>query len=208
MKQQIKVLIVGRDSLIEAMFLHRGFQIVKEVGGDDPDLVQFTGGEDISPALYGHVKHPATYTNPSRDEYEVNIFHKYKGKVPLAGICRGGQLLNVLSGGTMYQHVDQHGRYHLATDVETGREISVASTHHQMMIPGPDGQIIMVAEESNVRWLEESKQLRKEGEKDIEAVYYGSTNALCFQPHPEYVDLDHEGQEIYFEYLKKYNNIG
>lgn len=208
MTKQLKVLVVGGDGLIESMFLRRGFTIVNRLGGEDPDLVQFTGGEDVSPSLYGHVKHPSTFSNPRRDEMEVNIFHQFVGKVPLAGICRGGQLLNVLNGGTMYQHIDQHGRYHKAIDVETKQEIPVASTHHQMMSPTPEAQVLMEAFESNIRWIEERKVLRDPEVPDIEALYYKETNSLCFQPHPEYLDLGDPGQEIYFDYLKKYSNIG
>lgn len=203
-----KVLIVGRDGMIENMFLRRGYKLVRALGGEEPDLIQFTGGEDVSPALYGHKRHPSTYSNPARDEAEVNIFHTFVGKVPMAGICRGGQLLNVLSGGTMYQHVDQHGRYHMAKDEVSGKELMVSSTHHQMMNPGQEAEVLMVANESNVRWLEEKKILRDPEAPDIEALYYKETNSLCFQPHPEYLDIGEPGQEIYFDYLKKFCNFG
>lgn len=205
---KMKILVVGKDRLIEQMFLRRGFSLVSDLGGEEPDLVQFTGGEDVSPSLYGHIKHGSTFTNPKRDEYEVQVFKRYLGKVPFAGICRGGQLLNVLSGGTMYQHVDNHSGYHMATDEATQNTLLVASTHHQMMSPGSEAEILMTANESRVRWMEERKILRDPETPDIEALYYKETNSLCFQPHPEYLDIGDGGQEIYFDYLKKYSNIG
>ena len=58
-KKPLKVLVVGRD-LSENMFSRRGWKVVNILGGETPDLVQFTGGEDVDPALYKHSKHSST----------------------------------------------------------------------------------------------------------------------------------------------------
>lgn len=204
-----KVAVVGRD-LSERMFLKRGWKLVDLLGGETPDLIQFTGGEDIDPSLYGHAKHSSTRSNPKRDAYEASIYHSMVGKTVFAGICRGGQLLNVLNGGKMFQHVDNHGYDHMALDLVEGKEVLVTSTHHQMMIPGPDSVVLMTAERSKVRWLEQEQQIvdREKGDVDVEAIFYPNTKSLCFQPHPEYLDVGQEGQEIYFDYLKNFLNLG
>lgn len=180
------------------------------VGGELPDLVQFTGGEDVDPALYNHARHPSTYSNPRRDSQESHIFTSLRGQVKFAGICRGGQFLNVMNGGTMYQHVDRHTMNHIATDLLSGRDLEVTSTHHQMMIPSASGQILMCAKESTMRWLEQSptRPNRDAGEVDVEAIFYSDTNSLCYQPHPEYLRGDDDCQEVYFEYLKTLLNLG
>jgi len=207
--KNLKVAVVGRD-LCENMFSKRGWELVNLLGGEVPDLVQFTGGEDVDPSLYGHARHPSTRSNPKRDAYEAQIYHNLRGKTAFAGVCRGGQLLNVLNGGKMFQHVDGHGWDHIAKDLISGKELEVTSTHHQMMIPGDAGVVIMTAEKSTVRWLEQvpAHPDRKVGEVDVEAILYPNTQSLCFQPHPEYLSAGEEGQEIYFDYLKKFFNLG
>lgn len=208
-KKPLKVAVVGRD-LCESMFVKRGWQLVDLLGGEEPDLIQFTGGEDVDPALYRHAKHNSTRSNPKRDSYESQIYHSYLGKTAFAGICRGGQLLNVLNGGTMFQHVDNHGGDHIAYDLIGDKEVKVTSTHHQMMRPGPNSVLLMTAERSTVRWLEQDAQLvdREKGDVDVESIFYPDTASLCFQPHPEYLSVGNPGQEIYFEYLKTFLNLG
>ena len=86
---------------------------------DDPDQVLdlldgliLAGGADIDPAAYGAERHPATVgTVPERDAFEVALARRaLERDLPLLGICRGMQLLNVAAGGTLNQHVpDSHG---------------------------------------------------------------------------------------------------
>lgn len=65
----------------------------------------FTGGDDISPALYGEVASAKCgATNATRDEQERVIFdYAIEHNTPMLGICRGIQLFNALLGGTLYQ---------------------------------------------------------------------------------------------------------
>jgi len=66
--------------------------------------VVFTGGADVSPFMYGEKKLSVTCNDEHRDEQEKLFFERYT-KVPKVGICRGGQFLNVMNGGKMWQHV-------------------------------------------------------------------------------------------------------
>jgi putative glutamine amidotransferase len=81
---------------------------------DDPDEVLdlldgliLAGGADIDPAAYGEATHPATKgTWPERDEFEVALARRaLERDLPLLGICRGMQLMNVARGGTLIQHL-------------------------------------------------------------------------------------------------------
>lgn len=56
---------------------------------EDADIVMFTGGEDVTPSLYGASQHPTTYSNLSRDLEEKAIFEKVKPTQLCIGICRG-----------------------------------------------------------------------------------------------------------------------
>jgi putative glutamine amidotransferase len=71
------------------------------------DAVVIAGGGDIDPAIYGAARHPKTeVTAPDRDAWELAIAESaIRMGVPLLGICRGMQMLNVACGGTLHQHV-------------------------------------------------------------------------------------------------------
>jgi gamma-glutamyl-gamma-aminobutyrate hydrolase PuuD len=198
-----KVYVVGPDFAIRTMFLRQGWTIVDYVD-EAVSLIQFTGGEDVDPSYYGEPKHPHTYSNPRRDAAEAAIYNEWVGKVPMAGICRGGQFLNVMNGGKMWQHVNNHaiGGTHEAFCHVSEQAVQVTSTHHQMMIAATQGKVILSA---NLATRKEGPDISVEGiELDTEAVWYNDTSSLCFQPHPEYVSINHECQVLYFKYLDRF----
>jgi putative glutamine amidotransferase len=71
------------------------------------DGVVIAGGGDLDPAIYGAAKHPKTEVNaPDRDVWELAVAEAaIRMSVPLLGICRGMQVLNVACGGTLHQHI-------------------------------------------------------------------------------------------------------
>jgi putative glutamine amidotransferase len=80
----------------------------------DPDSVLdvldglvLAGGADVDPAAYGADPHPCTTgTRPERDAAELPLARRaLERDVPLLGICRGMQVLNVAQGGTLIQHL-------------------------------------------------------------------------------------------------------
>jgi putative glutamine amidotransferase len=83
---------------------------------DEPDLVLdrldglvLAGGADVDPAAYGAEPHPATTgTHPARDAFEIALTRRaLERDLPLLGVCRGMQLLNVACGGTLIQHLPE-----------------------------------------------------------------------------------------------------
>lgn len=180
--------VVGGGADETALFLAAGHEVTPD--WREADIFCFTGGEDISPSLYGQKRLQCTGANPDRDTYEVDFYHKARGKYKI-GLCRGGQLLNVLSGGSMWQHVTNHGlgfRGHNAVDTETGEIIRVSSVHHQMMIPAENGKVFMVASPSLADYrLNANEEIKHPlDNQDVEGVWYEHTKSLCFQPHPEW----------------------
>lgn len=80
------------------------------------DGLMLAGGNDIDPAAYGHERHPQTNTIvPERDRAELALARAAVSRdMPMLGICRGMQLLNVALGGTLRQHVPDdvgHGEH-------------------------------------------------------------------------------------------------
>jgi putative glutamine amidotransferase len=71
------------------------------------DGLVLAGGHDVDPALYGAVPHPATNaTVPERDRVEIALARRaFELDLPVLGICRGMQVLNVAFGGTLVQHL-------------------------------------------------------------------------------------------------------
>ena len=90
-------------------------------GGEDPsqllaliDGLVLAGGADIDPAFYGQEAQPdTTDTVPERDAFEIAMARAaIERDMPLLGICRGMQLLNVACGGTLLQHLPQRFGHH------------------------------------------------------------------------------------------------
>lgn len=67
------------------------------------DGILLTGGEDVVPSYYGKTADSARCeTNPGRDSLEFALIRKaMELKIPILGICRGQQILNVAMGGTL-----------------------------------------------------------------------------------------------------------
>ena len=198
------VFIVGGDVTIRSMFIAEGWKISDNAA--EADLLQFTGGEDVTPTYYNEAIHPYTGCNPNRDNIERKFYlDAIADERPMAGICRGGQFLNVMSGGKLFQHVNNHTRYHRATVVSTGVTMPVSSTHHQMMRAGAGGVIIMTARESTVKEHMVDKKVRiLTGEDlgdDLEVIRYG--RVLCFQPHPEYLNKGDACWDFYFNCVEE-----
>ena len=116
------------------------------------DGLIISGGPDVSPEQYN--QHPGPMTGefyPNQDETEIGLISEaLERDLPLLGVCRGMQILSVVHGGTLHQHLDDtpghegHGGYDgTSTDhsviVEQdsllcslmGKSFSVNSTHHQ-----------------------------------------------------------------------------
>ncbi|WP_300367935.1 gamma-glutamyl-gamma-aminobutyrate hydrolase family protein [Hydrogenimonas sp.] len=71
------------------------------------DGLLITGGIDIDPQTYGGSEHPSiAKSDPKRDAMEMTLLERaMKEDLPIMGICRGMQLINLFHGGTLYPHI-------------------------------------------------------------------------------------------------------
>jgi putative glutamine amidotransferase len=97
---------------------------------DGLDGLVITGGKDVDPARYGEAPHPQTdEPRVDRDAWEFTLLTwALKRRMPLLGICRGAQVLNVALGGTLYQHLPDvvgHNRHQPGNAVFSTSPVSV-----------------------------------------------------------------------------------
>lgn len=175
----------------------------------NPDLILFTGGEDVNPKYYNELVGKYTSINEQRDEMEKDIFHRIFYGVPRLGICRGSQFLTVMSGGKLIQHVEGHGIADthnitlLNEDPRLNMEIPITSTHHQMLFPFnlPKHKYQLLACSTHFRssvYLNGNNEQIELPENFLEPeiVYYPDYNSLAIQGHPEYMDPNSKTVQI------------
>lgn len=102
---------------------------------EDLDGLIFSGGGDIHPEYLGEAPIPELgATDACRDEYDFLLLKlAFDRQVPVFGICRGHQLINVAFGGTLYQDIHaQHPREALRHSQEEARDVA---THTVVLAP-------------------------------------------------------------------------
>lgn len=195
-KNKLNILIINSNSQYDKFFLSNfNCELITEKDNINPDIVVFTGGEDVSPNFYNEETGKYTHSNIERDIIEDGIFNKYKRKGCLfIGICRGAQFLTVMNNGKLIQHVEGHSvsKTHPIMDYSTST-YNMTSTHHQMMYPFnlDKKQYKLIAWSKYFRSETYLDGTNNEIELDLEflepeIVFYPDTKSLCIQGHPEY----------------------
>lgn len=186
------------------MFEEAGYKQVQKVAS--ADFFVFPGGSDVIPLFYGEKPLKGTTYNLNRDLNEAALYRKIPHDKPKIGICRGSQFLCVMNGGRLWQDVNNHTRDHPIWDIVTKRVIpGMVSTHHQMMRLPDHAQLIAAAKESTRKESEHDTVYRDDKSKeydDPEVVFFSESKTLCFQPHPEYNNV--ETREYFFSLFDRY----
>jgi len=173
----------------------------------DSDLVVFTGGEDVNPALYAKRAHPTSYWSERRDNFEVGAFREARRlDKKMVGICRGAQLLCVLAGGILVQN--QHHPWAHPIRTSDGRDIITTSTHHQRQYPwgGKKPKFVLLgsAPAGFSPYSEGTgRHDNMTGKPEAEIVLYPDIKALAIQGHPEMAyPAQSDWEEEFIEYCR------
>ena len=215
-KQVLNIVIADDASSLDYVsYLNEKYEVIVHKVNDvknpkDIDLVLFTGGEDVNPAHYNENIGKYTHINSNRDKKEIDTFYRFKGKSFLLGICRGNQLLTILSGGKLIQHVEGHCRDHSMV-LNNGLKYNITSSHHQMIYPfdlnEKDYELIGYSEyfQSNTYLNGDNEEIELSNNfLEPEIVYYKKTNALCIQGHPEWNHCEKRTSQMCLNLIDKY----
>ena len=114
---------------------------------DALDGLVVTGGVDIDPAFYGAEEHPEMPgTRPERDRAESALVEgALERDMPVLAICRGSQLLNVLRGGDVIQHLQEE------PGTEPHGNGAGAAVEHELVIRSGSRLAELVGESTAVR---------------------------------------------------------
>jgi len=117
MKPRIAVTLSGSGSKRNAVAREQYLEAIRRAGAEpiaifpnDPAPEEFdglclTGGGDIDPARYGEVNIKSEDIDPARDAIELALLERaLERDIPVLGVCRGLQLINVRFGGSLEQH--------------------------------------------------------------------------------------------------------
>ena len=164
----------------EALEIYGGTYSVRDMDG-----VILPGGADVNPALYHEGNTDSRELDKRLDWYELAVLSEaVKYGIPVLGICRGHQLINVFFGGNLIQNVDhcdvhdyRPDRVHGSTlemdsflyEIYKVKEINVNSAHHQAVHRLGDGM----------------KAAQYSDDSLIEAAYHTSLPVYGVQWHPE-----------------------
>ncbi len=165
------------------------------------DGLLLTGGVDIDPSLYSKLRHKSIKKiEPKRDKMELYLLEKaYKNNLPVFGICRGMQMINVFFGGDLYQNIfDLDLKYKHPKTILPLNQITIKhktklysilkvskakvnALHHQA-INKLGKNIIASAHDKN---------------RIIQAIEHKEKNILAVQWHPEFMPYSYISKKLF-----------
>ena len=168
----------------------------------DLDGLLLPGGWDVDPAFYGEPKDDKVGPiDRELDETELRLFQQAREKeIPVLGICRGQQVINVALGGSLVQHLEDHdvrgfGRSHLAHTIEVidpGSELRRAAGEHKIRVNSFHHQAIR-------RLASGLHQTAKGEDGTVEGVESDDGLIVAVQCHPEELTTDLPWAQRLFE---------
>jgi putative glutamine amidotransferase len=177
------------------------------------DGLLFTGGQDVSPALYGEEK--ADFCGEicaERDIMEAVLFSLLVTELdkPAFGICRGIQFINALLGGTLYQDLDAQNKgkpplcHHQKQPYDKpSHKICIKQGSPLHVLLGADEIAVNSCHHQGVKELSPELVCMAEAEDGlVEAVYMpGKKFVQAIQWHPEYSLNDKNSKKLFLSFI-------
>lgn len=147
------------------------------------DGLLLPGGGDIMPAIYGGNDHGAIYgVNAERDSWEISLAQAaIANSLPLLGICRGLQVINVAFGGNLYLHLPDHFDQ-LCHRVE--EPMGCTQHHVEILNPSKLGQALGVTQTLVTSWHHQAIDLTAPAWQVVAVAEDGVIEAIEHQDHP------------------------
>lgn len=175
------------------------------------DGLVLTGGDDIDPTLYGEqILNDTVKPAPERDVGEPRLLRMAEEKdLPILGICRGAQILNVYFGGTLYQDIPAQ----LSTSVKHSMEKPYHRTCHDCLVtPGSPlaawtgKEVIQVNSHHHQAVKAVAPGLKAMGSCSdgvVEAIWKPDAKFICaVQWHPEKIwDMEESSARIFEAFI-------
>jgi putative glutamine amidotransferase len=157
---------------------------------DALDGLVLSGGADIDPAHYEEDVHPMTTgLHPQRDEAELMLLEAaLVREMPVLAICRGMQVLNVLRGGSLHQHLPErvaHDGHREARGAFSEHDISVAGGSRTAAIIGHEARVLSSHHQALERIGDGLDVVAWAGDGTVEAVEDPAQFAIGVLWHPE-----------------------
>lgn len=162
------------------------------------------GGEDINPALYNAEIDPRTHARPPRrDNFELALLRECGARrIPILGICRGLQLLNVAQGGTLWQDLSdspgaashtQQGEL----DFSTRHQVEIAEGTLLYSIVGANVIETNTGHHQGVNQIGEGLTVAARSRDGVVEALEGAGFALAVQWHPEAWGADSVSRKLF-----------
>ncbi|MGH1489650.1 MAG: gamma-glutamyl-gamma-aminobutyrate hydrolase family protein [Acidimicrobiales bacterium] len=154
--------------------------------------VLLSGGADIAPEMYGQEPDGQGGYEPERDALELTLLAgAIDQDLPVLGICRGLQMINVHAGGTLHQHVPEHARYDVAPHAKTHEVTFESETRLSLLYGGstdssPSARMVNSLHHQTIDELGHGLKVSARGDDGvIEGLELPGQDLLAVQWHPE-----------------------
>lgn len=171
----------GRPALLPAT------EVIPPGALDRFDALVLTGGGDLSPEMYGEAPDDTVYgVSPIRDRFETALIAEAEERrIPVLAICRGLQIINVIRGGTLIQHIDGHWQDRPSD--ETDHEVDVTPNSMLAEIVGSTRIGVNSYHHQTVGKLGRGLAVVAKAGKVVEAFEDPYNDLLAVQWHPEHL---------------------
>lgn len=173
------------------------------------DGLLLPGGGDLDPRRYGQEPDPSVYdTNPAQDDLDFAVAsYALEAGLPIFGICRGMQLINVLYGGTLIQDLPpsdvdhRHRRSTNPTEAFSRHPVDIHPNSRLSALLGPTAPTASAHHQAIDRLGEGLLITARAADGCIEAIEDPTRRVSAVQWHPEILAAEDPGQQAIFEAL-------